>query len=128
GKRVRTGARPRSGRLAATPPGLALPGVPAGGTWQQGLHDPGLVRRDRGMEGRDLHGIPRDLLHVRAALEQPERDFGASEERGEAERPEAVLRVAVEQRRILVEQLAQTLELSGRCGLEGVQRGVVPEQ
>jgi hypothetical protein len=80
------------------------------------------------VQRHDLHVVPRGRIHFRSTGDQYARGFDVAEEAREAERLKAVVSPRVRERRILVQELAQTLVSTGGRGFEHVELRVRRQQ
>ena len=76
------------------------------------------------MQRHHLEVVPRRGVDLCPTRDQQPRGFEAPEEARKSERLEAVLGPRVRERRILVDQVTQTLRSPDRRGLEDVELGV----
>jgi hypothetical protein len=85
---------------------------------------PAAIRR--AVDGRELQRVGR--VDVRAALEEQPGGVDVAEKACEPQRVEAVVTEGIRERRVLRQQLAEAVGITGRCCLENGQRRVLGEQ
>ena len=84
--------------------------------------------RCRAVQRHDLEVVARRRVDLRPTLDEQARRVDVAEEARQPERLEAVVGPSVRPRRILVEQLSQTLGATDGGGLEDVELGIGGEQ